>query len=316
MKVVLLGNMRSGRGRAMQSVAAIAGALRDDGHEVVELAVGESHQRLSEALSGAGALLLAGGDGTVHKALGEVLAAGVPVYHVPCGNENLVAREFGMVRESRAVCRAVAAGNVRRVDVGVVEETFEGGRPPAEFPFLLMCGVGPDAGVIERLTALRKKAIGHLAYIEPVMREILSPRLPALTVEVDGKRVVDDRHGMLIVANCRHYGFRLDPAERASMTDGHLDVVFMPCRTSIGALAWMARLSLGWRKRGRGYWQGKVVEVRSRGEGVYQLDGDAPRWQLAHGPEQTRRTHLPGGATEGLRLRISLRPAALPVLVP
>ena len=220
----------------MESATAIAAGLRADGHEVIELAVGESHKRLAEALDGAGALLLAGGDGTVHKALGEALGAGVPVYHVPCGNENLIAREFWMTRDIETVRCAIAGGRVRRVDVGIVEES-NGGKA-AEFPFLLMCGIGPDAGVVERLTALRKKAIGHMAYIEPVAREILSPRLPALTVEVDGERLVDGRHGMLIVANCRQYGFRLDPAERASMTDGLLDVVFMPCRTSLGALWW------------------------------------------------------------------------------
>jgi diacylglycerol kinase family enzyme len=196
----------------------------------------------------------------------------------------------------------------------MVEETIGGRRD--EFPFLLMCGVGPDAGVIERLTALRKKAIGHMAYVEPVAREILSPRLPRLTVEVDGARVVDGRHGMLIVANCRQYGARLDPAERASMTDGKLDVVFMPCRTSLGAVWWCVRLKMGLRGSGRGYWQGREVVVKAIGAAVYQLDGDAPRWQLARGAAQTRRTHLPGGAMDGLNLKLSLRPGVLGVLTP
>src|SRR5262245_40247336 len=209
MRVVVLGNTRSGRGQAALTVAELSAALRGDGHEVVELAVGESHERLAAELAGAGALLLAGGDGTVHKTLADAIAAGVPVYHVPCGNENLFAREFGMRRDPETVRRAVAGGRVVRVDIGAGDEALRARRD--EFPFLLMCGVGPDAGVIERLTALRTKAIGHMAYVEPVAREVLSPRLPALFVEVDGGRVVDGRHGMLVVANCRQYGFRLDP---------------------------------------------------------------------------------------------------------
>jgi len=314
MKIVLLANMRSGRGLGPETARTLVAALRADGHEVVELAVGESHARLAEELAGAGALLLAGGDGTVHKTLAEVEAANVPVYHVPCGNENLFAREFGMTREVETVRRAIAGGRVERLDVGIVREAIGDGH--AEFPFLLMCGVGPDAGVIERLTALRTDATGHLAYLEPVAREILSPRLPLLTVDVDGNRVVDERRGMLVVANCRQYGFRLDPAERASMTDGLLDVVFLPCRTSLGALWWCLRLRTGWRGAGRGYWQGREVMVHAGRGAVFQLDGDAPRWQLAHGPAQTRRTHLPGSAADGLSLRITVRPGALPALVP
>ncbi len=314
MRVVMLANTRSGRGSGADCARGIVAGLRADGHEVVELAVGESHARLAAELAGAGALLLAGGDGTVHKAMGDAAAAGVPIYHVPCGNENLFAREFGMDRSVETARRAVSGGRVLRVDVGVVEETI--GERRDAFPFLLMCGVGPDAGVIERLTALRKKAIGHLAYVEPVLREVLSPRLPRMVVEVDGERVVDGRHGMLVVANCKQYGARLDPAERASMTDGKLDVVFMPCRTSMGAVWWCARLRMGRRGAGRGYWQGREVLIKAEGAAVYQLDGDAPRWQLAHGADQTRRTHLPGGAVDGLELKLTLRPGTLRVLVP
>jgi diacylglycerol kinase family enzyme len=313
-KIVLLANHKSGRGLGPERSRQLVGSLRGDGHEVIELAVGESHQRLAAELAGAGALLLAGGDGTVHKTLDDSLAAGVPVYHVPCGNENLFAREFGMKCDAELLRRAVADGKTTRVDVGVAQELGDHAGPAQHF--LLMCGIGPDAGVVERLTALRTKAVGHAAYIEPVLREILSPRLPRLIVEVDGRRVVDGRRGSLIIANSRHYGFRLDPAERASMTDGRLDVVFLPCGTSLGALWWCLRLRLGWRRRGRGYWEGSDISVHALDEAVYQLDGDAPRWRLAGSPEQKRRTHLPGGSEDGLRLRITVRPAALPVLVP
>jgi diacylglycerol kinase family enzyme len=231
---------------------------------------------------------------------------------VPCGNENLFAREFGMKCDAEVLRRAIGGARTKRIDVGLVEERGNG----AAQPYLLMCGVGPDAGVIERLTALRTKAIGHLAYVEPVTREVLSPRLPRLVIDVDGKRVIDEKRGMLIVANSRQYGFRLDPADRASMTDGLLDVVFLPCGTSLGALWWCMKLRVGWSRSGRGYWQGRDVTIRALDEAVYQLDGDAPRWHLAGSAEQTRRTHLPGGSGEGLELRVTVRPAALPVLIP
>src|SRR5262245_9372375 len=97
-RIVFLSNPRSGRGLSRWALSTIPAALRRAGHDVTDLAVGESHDRLAGVLAGAGALVLAGGDGTVHRAASDAITSAVPIYHVPCGNENLFAREFGMDR--------------------------------------------------------------------------------------------------------------------------------------------------------------------------------------------------------------------------
>jgi diacylglycerol kinase family enzyme len=229
----------------------------------------------------------------------------VPIYHIPCGNENLLAREFGMDRSVTTLRRAIRQWRLARVDVGLAADR---GRAPV--PFVLMCGIGPDAGVVERLTMLRTRAIGHLAYVEPVIREVLSPRLPVMHIQVDGEPMVQGVAGMLIVANCRQYGFRLDPAHLASMTDGALDAVFMPCTTSVGALRWLGRA--GRRRMARfsqlRYWRGREIVVRAERDAPFQLDGDPPG-----APGLPRNGHVPGA---GVDLRLSVRPGALAVLAP
>lgn len=291
----MLQNARSGRGRAPAAVAVAAAALREHGHEVSSLVVGESHGRLADELPGAGLLILAGGDGTVHKAAEHAIRHRVPIYHLPCGNENLLAREFGMSCEAGRLVRAVSGGNIIQVDVGHACEPGAGASL-----FVLMCSLGPDAGVIERLTSSRIKANGHSAYLGPVFRELLRPRLPMLRVRVDGRSMVNGERGLLVVANCRQYGFRVDPAHLASMTDGRLDAVFMPCRTSLGALRWLARARQGRHAAHPAlrYWRGHEIVVQA--QGPYQLDGDAP----ATG------SHLYG------ELTLTLQPRALDILVP
>jgi len=172
---------------------------------------------------------------------------------------------------------------------------------------LLMVSVGPDAGVIRRLTALRKRAIGHLAYIGPVVREWIRPSFPPLTVEVDGRRMIEGQRGSLLVANSRQYALRIDPAHRADMADGLLDVVFLPGARARSVLAWAARCRLrrDIERSGGVYVQGREARVSSHEPGPYQIDGDAPWCGAA-----VERPEAP------LSLRVSVWPRALRVLLP
>jgi diacylglycerol kinase (ATP) len=277
---------------------------------VTPLAVGESHDQLTSALKDADALVLAGGDGTVHRTAQDAATAGVPVYHVPCGNENLFAREFGMTRDPELLISALADRRVVQADIAQADNLLTSRSQAGGAVFLLMCGIGIDASIIRRLTALRTRAIGHFAYVEPILREALSPCFPRLTVTVDGEQVIDHRSGMLIIANSRQYALRIDPAAEASMTDGLLDVVFLPCRTIAGAMRWL--LISRTRASGRGAIRrrAKEITIRSDDDAPYQLDGDAPSW--AGNREELPRFLEP----RPLSLHITLSKLKLPVLLP
>jgi diacylglycerol kinase (ATP) len=226
-------------------------------------------------------MVVAGGDGSVHHAAPVAMRIGVPIYHLPCGNENLVAREFGMTRRPQDLSRAIEHGERVVVDVGAIEAsprpTESGAAEPhanGDVPrhFLLMASFGPDASVVHRLAKSRARASGHLAYAGPVAAEFRRPHLPALSVWVDGTKLVDDRRGMLVVANCRRYALGIDPCCRADMTDGRLDVLFMPCEGRWGAIGWGWKC---WRRRTRGAIAGRGREVHVKGGGCWQVDGES-----------------------------------------
>jgi diacylglycerol kinase (ATP) len=71
-------------------------------------------------------ILIFGGDGTVHRHLGQLVRVGVPVLVVPAGSGNDFARAIGLprVRDSLAAWRKFCAGaaNVRTIDLGVISE--------------------------------------------------------------------------------------------------------------------------------------------------------------------------------------------------
>lgn len=293
MRIVLLANARAGRGRGGVALAAIDDALRASGHHVARVVVSpQVDAELGAALVGAELMLIAGGDGTVHHALPRAIESGVPVAHVPFGTENLFAREFAMTRDAAAVVRLVQVGRSRLVDVGMVSVGGVGGvvgsagAGSGGVPFALMVSIGPDASVVERLHKARTGGISHLSYAGPMVREMVSPYLPRMVVKVDGREVVRGKKGLLLIANSRQYALRANPARRADMQDGLLDVVFMPARSAIGALWWLIRARMGWRfdvtgagTAGLVYERAKVVSVVAEGDrGVYQVDGEHAVW--------------------------------------
>jgi diacylglycerol kinase (ATP) len=282
---LIIANPRSGRGRAARAAIAAREWLESEaggGHQVTLVKGGPESDRnqTEEQARGAGLMVVAGGDGSVHHAVPVAMKANIPLYHLPCGNENLVAREFGMSRRSEDLSRAIAEGKVQAVDVGLIET---GG---VRRHFLIMVSFGPDASIVQRLAVSRSRATGHLAYARPLAAEFVRPHLPRMTVRVDGTKLVDDRRGILVVANCRQYAFRIDPCSRASMTDGKLDVIFMPCESRWGVVGWGWSC---WRRRvaQRGAVCSSGAEVEVEGEGLWQVDGEH-------------------GETRGGRVRLSL----------
>lgn len=275
MRVDVVINARSGRGRAPALGAAVVDALRRAGHDVRSRQVagsdgGSRDAGEREAPDEPDVLVAVGGDGTVHRLLPGLVGRRTAIYHAPLGTENLFAREFGMAGSPAAVVRALERGRVEAVDAGECNGV----------PFAIMCSAGPDASIIHRASSGRAGGIRRWSYARPIAAELLRPRVAGLSVRVDGRILAENRDGLVVVANSRCYALGLDPAPRAVVTDGRLDVVFLPMRTGAGLARWMAAAWLGRTGDGTGARRaaGESVEidVSRGGAGVpVQMDGEA-----------------------------------------
>ncbi len=297
MNIALLFNPSSGTGRRTAVIEGITAHLRQDGHRVLPMRVGGPEMQEGAArqnLAASDVLLIAGGDGTVHRTLPLAISTGVPIYHVPLGTENLFARHFGMRSDPAEVSFAMSRGRVETVDTGVCNGT----------PFAIMCSAGPDADVIHRLSAARTGGISHLTYLRPILAEALCGGVAEISIEVDGKIIVEQRRGMVVVANGEHYGLGANPCADASMRDGLLDVAFFPTTLKLGAGLWL----LASRARLARWLPGCI---RARGERVAVVS-DAPSFRLQMDGEAITDA---GGAVLHDQLDIGIRPRSLRVLV-
>ncbi len=292
MRVVVLCNSISGRGIGRRSVEELAQRLTLSGHEAVLHDVRRGVARdddLLAKLDGADALVIAGGDGTVHHAASLLLETSVPVVHFPTGTENLFAREFGHMRDPSSIVRALETAACRRIDVGLCDSR----------PFLLMASVGFDSCIVERIASRRTGAISRWTYLRHAAAEFIQPRFVPLTVTIDGRETIRGEPGMFIVANSRQYAARLDPARSASMTDGEFDTLFLPMDSRLSILRRAVQVFSGRHVGGAGIpaVRGREVVIRPHAAVPLQLDGE----------------HA-GTLAPGTEVRCSIRRSALSVL--
>ncbi len=300
MNVVVLYNPIAGAGKAGAAAQRIGEAVRGVGLQAVlaETRIDAADDWLDAQLAEAGALVVVGGDGAVRLAAEPAIRTQTPLYHFPSGTENLFSREFGMDRRVQTLLRALERNEPRLVDVGVVN-----GRT-----FLLMVSVGYDAEVVHDLAGRRGSSISHWSYLGPSIRQLRTWRPSRLAVTVDGERIDLGRQGAVVVANSRQYAWRLDPAQRAVMSDGLLDVLFFPIASKAQLVSWVikCRLRRHLADRRLVYKRGRVIEIGGDRPPRYQLDGDPP--STADNPSRVE--------PASNHLQISVRPGVLPVLAP
>lgn len=289
MRVAILANPSSGRGRALRVARDLREAIGFAGHEVEEHSAREPSS--TDAVKRAEVVVIVGGDGTVHHQLPALARSDAAIWHAPLGTENLFAREFGMTTDADALLRAIGAAKVVSIDGATINGRW----------FAIMAGVGPDSSIVARVAAVRTGPIRKLSYLGPSIAEFRRPNLPVMSIDVDGRRVVDARRGFVVVANSRQYGGRINPARGALMDDGLLDVVFFPCSSRVRALSWTVGCRVG--RQGASRWlvsehaTSAVVTIDESQGAKLQLDGE-----------------FAGHASGELDIRV--QPAALKVLLP
>lgn len=122
--LVIVANPRSGSGDKQAELEAATGVFTAAGHphEVIEFNGGSADETCEHAAKRAaeigGAIVGAGGDGTVNAAANAARNAGVPLGLLPTGTFNYLARELGIPLEPAAAAEVLMRGEMRAVAMG------------------------------------------------------------------------------------------------------------------------------------------------------------------------------------------------------
>lgn len=188
-------------------------------------------------------ILLFGGDGTIHRHLGQLVKLALPVLVVPAGSGNDFARSLGLrrVRDALAAWRELCegGGNVRAIDLGVITplDVGELAEPALSSAlgtryFCCVAGVGLDSEVARRANRLPRWLRGNGGYVLSLIPAIFSfapfPMkllTPSEHQDANHWTIRSDRPTLLAAfANTPLYGGGMKIAPQAKMDDGLLDV--------------------------------------------------------------------------------------------
>lgn len=186
------------------------------------------------------ALIIFGGDGTIHRNLARLVQLQLPVLVVPCGSGNDCARALGLrsLRDSLAAWRRFSAGggNVRTIDLGVItplgkSEAIADSAPRRRHYFCCVGGVGLDSEIARRANRLPRwlRANGGyaLSFLPSLLKFVPFPMtILASPSQAPGPLTARSAKPAILAAfaNAPAYGGGMKIAPQAQMDDGRLDV--------------------------------------------------------------------------------------------
>ena len=224
--VVIAVNPKAGAAAPDGRVARLVKLLDEAGLETnvltnLDKVAARSNQLFKEGLLRA--LVSVGGDGTAAELVNRTVP-GIPLTIFPAGNENLIARHFGLGSSPEECAKTVVEGTELQYDAGSANDRI----------FLVMCSCGFDADVVRTMHLHRTGHVNSASYFNPIMDTIRhydypelhiywveggegSPAGPAETALSNGVR-------WLFAFNMPCYGGGLQIAPQADASDGLLDV--------------------------------------------------------------------------------------------
>jgi diacylglycerol kinase (ATP) len=206
--------LNPGAGDGEHTADRLRRAIESAGHQV-ELRRARKSQ-MSDLLDHPGELVVvAGGDGTVGRAMKALAGSPVPMAILPTGTANNIATSLGIRGDPAALAASWARGKVRRIDVGTARGPW-GATRFVESVGIGLLGhlIGPESGEMEGTHDARAEA------------RRAARTLPALErrVELDG-RDLSAGYLLLEAMNIRCAGPNLWLADQARAGDGKLEVV-------------------------------------------------------------------------------------------
>jgi diacylglycerol kinase family enzyme len=294
MRAVVIMNAASGVGdRPVEERDHIGAALAAAGIQAtIEQVPGD---RLTEAAraaaaGGAEAVVMAGGDGTMSAGASALAGGDCPMGVLPLGTLNHFARDLGIPQDLEGALAVVAAGMVRRVDVGEANgRVFVNNASMGLYPHAVAAREQQqDERGTGKWLAMFRAAIATLRRF-PLVRVTLKHPQGALRVTTP----------LVFIGNNRYEMTLLDLGKRESLDGGELWLYVASNRGRLGFLSLAVRAVLGRLDQARDFLGMAVPEV------------------MIEDRRRTIRIAFDGevGEVES-PLRCRIRPAALPVIVP
>jgi diacylglycerol kinase (ATP) len=159
-------------------------------------------------------IVIGGGDGTINKALPDLLKPKKPFAVLPLGTANDFARTIGLPDDPLQAAEVALRGREYRIDVGVVNDR----------PYLNVASVGVASKVAKAQSKELKRKWRVFAYVIGLLQALQGFKPFFVNLDVDGKPAWSGPVYQVSIGNGRFHGGGLTVAEDAAIDDGKLDL--------------------------------------------------------------------------------------------
>ena len=273
MKIRFIVNPNSGHNRKRPWLTSAIERLILDHRLEADLRVTEAPEHATvlanEAVAlGAERVVAVGGDGTLNEVARALVHTNTLLCLVPCGSGNGLALHLGLPLDFEKALQVSAAKNG-------TADLIDSGEANGHFFFNVM-GLGLDAEVSRRFNQLKKR--GFSAYARTAwsaLQEHKSERVVFYSTDSKEDKKWEDVC-LLSIANSDQFGNHARIAPGASVKDGQLDLVAVPCSSLCEAFTLSARLFLGTLNAAPrvSMLRGASFCVERQREGIIHTDGE------------------------------------------
>jgi diacylglycerol kinase (ATP) len=238
-RTVIIVNPRSSGGAAGKRWSDLADTIGRvlPFDEAITNAPGHATELARQALrSGADQVIALGGDGTINETIngffdedGQLLpeAKHAQFGVIPYGTGGDFRRTLGLPQDITAAAKVVAAGNVKRCDVGRLTYTTADGAAAVRM-FINIASFGVS-GEVDRMVNQSSKRLGRLSFFVATARATLGYKNQRVSLVFDGNTSapVEATISTVAVANGQYFGGAMQIAPHAEIDDGKFDVICM-----------------------------------------------------------------------------------------
>ncbi|MFK4088844.1 diacylglycerol/lipid kinase family protein [Kribbella sp. NPDC020789] len=237
-RIALVVNPTSGRGLGARVAPVVQARLEAAGLTVdsYRTTCADDVGRISAEVvaSGADAVALIGGDGTIHLGAQVLARSGMPFGVIPAGTGNDFARGLGVpLKDPAAAADLIVAGRTRTVDLAVAK---------GEFITTVVAG-GFDSLVNRRANAMTWPK-GNARYTVATLAELRTFTPLEYVVTIDDE-VIETRAMLVAVGTGPTYGGGLQICAGADIADGLLDITIIQPVSRLTLLQMFPKLGKG-----------------------------------------------------------------------
>jgi len=182
--------------------------------------------------AGCDLVVACGGDGTINEVVSGMAGSQVPLLVIPAGTANVLAKEISLPQDWLKSVDLVSTGVVRRISLGKANQQH----------FILMAGIGVDAGIVATLSYRLKRKLGEGAFWIAGFQQLFRYHFTPFRLTIGGQ----DYFGTFaVISKARNYGGPFQITSRANLFSDQFDVCLFQSQSRWRYLQYLWHVAAG-----------------------------------------------------------------------